>query len=158
VRLPRAYLAKLLEDNPVIKKVRGTVLNFRRLMKEKEGDKLAAWCNEVINDENENIKGFTRSILGRAAFRIFKPFTKGLYQIGVMVQSKAKSTGSKQLSDRCTGVQVLSYSENEWSSPVKDSLSPKLTKNQICVHFSTMKRYVTLQAIVYFKKSLKLQS
>ena len=61
--LPRAYLAKLLEDNPIIKKVRGTVLNFRRLMKEKEGDKLAAWCNEVINDENENIKGFARGIL-----------------------------------------------------------------------------------------------
>ncbi|WP_309915103.1 MULTISPECIES: ISL3 family transposase [unclassified Arcicella] len=61
--LPRAYLAKLLEDNPIIKKVRNTVLNFRRLMKEKEGDKLAAWCNEVINDENENIKGFARGIL-----------------------------------------------------------------------------------------------
>ena len=77
------YLAKLLEDNPNIKKVRNTVLNFRRLMKEKEGDKLATWCNEVINDENENIKGFARGIMGRAAFRIFKPFTKGLYQIGV---------------------------------------------------------------------------
>ena len=61
--LPRAYLAKLLEDNPIIKKVRNTVLNFRRLMKEKEGDKLATWCNEVINDENENIKGFARGIL-----------------------------------------------------------------------------------------------
>ena len=34
--LPRVYLAKLLEDNPIIKKVRNTVLNFRRLMKEKE--------------------------------------------------------------------------------------------------------------------------
>ena len=45
-------------------------------MKEKEGDKLAAWCNEVINDENENIKGFARGILRRAAFRIFKQFTK----------------------------------------------------------------------------------
>ena len=32
-------------------------------MKEKEGDKLAAWCNEVINDKNENIKGFARGIL-----------------------------------------------------------------------------------------------
>lgn len=30
-------------------------------MKEKEGDKLAAWCHEVINDEN--IKGFARGIL-----------------------------------------------------------------------------------------------
>ena len=32
-------------------------------MKEKEGYKLAAWCNEVINNENENIKGFARGIL-----------------------------------------------------------------------------------------------
>ena len=61
--LPKAYLAKLLEDNHIIKKVRNTVLNFRRLMKEKEGDKLAAWFNEVVNDENENIKGFARGIL-----------------------------------------------------------------------------------------------
>jgi transposase len=61
--LPRAYLAKLLEDNPIIKKVRNTVLNFRRLMKEKEGDKLKGWCDDVINDENENIKGFARGIL-----------------------------------------------------------------------------------------------
>ena len=28
-------------------------------------------------------------------------------------------------------MQVLNYSENEWSSPVKDRLSPKLTKNQL---------------------------
>ena len=46
-------------------------------MKEKEGDKLTAGCNEVINDENENIKEFARGILKRAAFRIFKPFIKG---------------------------------------------------------------------------------
>ena len=32
-------------------------------MKQKEGDKLAAWCNEVINDENENIKGLASGIL-----------------------------------------------------------------------------------------------
>ena len=112
--LPRAYLAKLLEDNPIIKKVRNTVLNFRRLMKEKEGDKLAAWCNEVINDENENIKGFARGILGRAAFRIFKQFIRVLYQIGVTDQLKAKSTGSKILSDKCMVVQVLNFSEREW--------------------------------------------
>ena len=55
---------------------------------------------------------------------------KDLSQIRVTGQSKAKSTGSKQLSDRCTDVQALSYSENEWSSTVKDRLSPKLTKNQ----------------------------
>jgi hypothetical protein len=28
------------------KKDRNTVLNFRMLIKEKEGDKLAAWCNQ----------------------------------------------------------------------------------------------------------------
>jgi transposase len=54
---PKAYLEKLLEDNPIIKKVRNTVLNFRRLMKEKQGDKLKGWCDDVVNDENENIKG-----------------------------------------------------------------------------------------------------
>ena len=60
---PKAYLEKLIEDNPIIKKVRNTVLNFRRLMKEKEGDKLKGWCDDVINDENENIKGFARGVL-----------------------------------------------------------------------------------------------
>lgn len=34
--------------------------NFKRFMKEKEGDKLVAQCNEVINEVNENIKGFQR--------------------------------------------------------------------------------------------------
>jgi hypothetical protein len=47
-------------------------------------------------------------------------YIKDLNPIGVMGQSKppplrAKSTGSKQLSDRCTDERVLSYSENEWS-------------------------------------------
>ncbi len=60
---PKAYLEKLLEGNPIIKKVRNTVLNFRRLMKEKEGDKLKGWCDDVINDVNENIKGFARGVL-----------------------------------------------------------------------------------------------
>ena len=46
---PQAYLEKLLKDNPIINKVRKVVLDFRRLMKEKEGDKLAVWCDEVIN-------------------------------------------------------------------------------------------------------------
>ena len=83
-------------------------------MKEKEGDKLAAWCNEVINDENENIKGFARGILGRAAFRIFKLFIRDLYQTGVTNQSKAESTGSKISNDKCMVVQVLNFSEREW--------------------------------------------
>ncbi len=32
-------------------------------MKEKEGDKLAAWCENIINDKEENIKGFAKGIL-----------------------------------------------------------------------------------------------
>ena len=56
-------MEKLLEDNPIIKKVRNTVINFRRLIKEKQGDKLKGWCDDVINDENENIKGFARGVL-----------------------------------------------------------------------------------------------
>ena len=60
---PQAYLEKLLKDNPIINKVRKVILDFRRLMKEKEGDKLAAWCDEVINDDDENIKGFAKGIL-----------------------------------------------------------------------------------------------
>lgn len=60
---PQTYLEKLLEDNPIINKVRKVVLDFRRLMKEKDGDKLAAWCDEIINDNDENIKGFAKGIL-----------------------------------------------------------------------------------------------
>jgi len=51
------------QDNPIINKVRKVVLHFRRLMKEKEGDKLAEWCDKVINDTEENIKGFAKGIL-----------------------------------------------------------------------------------------------
>jgi transposase len=32
-------------------------------MKDKQGDKLKEWCNDVINDEKENIKGFARGVL-----------------------------------------------------------------------------------------------
>ena len=60
---PKVYLEKLLVDNPIIKNVRNVVLDFRRLMKEKEGDKLAAWCDKVISDDDENIKGFAKGIL-----------------------------------------------------------------------------------------------
>jgi hypothetical protein len=31
-------------------------------MKEKEGDKLKDWCDEVIIDEDENMKGFVRGV------------------------------------------------------------------------------------------------
>ena len=59
----KVYLEKLLEDNLIIKSVRNAVLNFRRLIKENEGDKLKGWCEELINDERENIKGFAYWIL-----------------------------------------------------------------------------------------------
>ena len=60
---PQTYLEKLLKGKPIINKARKVVLDFRRLMKDKEGDKLAAWCDEVINDDDENIKGFAKGIL-----------------------------------------------------------------------------------------------
>ncbi len=50
-------MEKLIESNPIINNVKNVVLDFKRLMKEKEGDKLAVWC-ESINDKKENIKGF----------------------------------------------------------------------------------------------------
>jgi transposase len=61
--LPKVYLEKLLEDNPIIKNVRNVVLNFKRLMKDKEGDKLVEWCGNIINDKEENIKGFAKGVL-----------------------------------------------------------------------------------------------
>ncbi len=86
-------------------------------------------------------------------------YINDLSPIGVMVQSKAKSTGSKQLSDICTGVQALSYSENEWSSPVKDSLSPKLTKNLIGwnIHLVTTKLGITIKGGKTKKRSYMIQ-
>ena len=113
--LPKAYLAKLINDNPTIRKVRNAVLNFKRFMKDKTGEKLVPWCKNIIDDEAEHIKRFARGILMRAAFRTIKQFIKDLSLIGVMGLSKAKSTDSKQLSDRCTDVRVLNYLENEWS-------------------------------------------
>ena len=92
----------------------------------KHNIKLAAWCHEVINDENENIKGFARGILRRAAFRIFKLFIRVLSQIGVTDQWKRpplrdKSTGSKILNDKCMVVQGLSFFEKGWWLQVKGS-------------------------------------
>ena len=77
-----------------------------------------------------------------------KQFTKDLSPIGVMGLSKAKSTDSKQLSARCTGVRVLNYLENEWSSPVKDRLSPKLTKNQFHRNIQEMTKEAEQKAIL----------
>ena len=87
-------------------------------MKDKTGEKLVPWCKNIIDDEAEHIKKFARGILMRAAFRTIRLYIKDLSPTGVMGQSKrpplrAKSTGSKQLSGRCTGVQALNYSENE---------------------------------------------
>ena len=42
--LPKAYLAKLIDDNPIIRKLRNAVLHFKRFMKDKTGEKLVPWC------------------------------------------------------------------------------------------------------------------
>lgn len=75
---PQAYLEKLLKDSPIINKVRKVVLDFRQLMKEKEGDKLAAWCDEVINDDDENIKGFAKGILNAGGVPHFQAVYQGI--------------------------------------------------------------------------------
>jgi hypothetical protein len=54
--LPKEYLAKLINDNPIIRKVRNAVLNFKRFMKDKTGEKLIPWCKTIIDDEAEHIK------------------------------------------------------------------------------------------------------
>ena len=36
--LPKVYLTKLINDNPIIRKVRNAVLNFKRFMKDKTGE------------------------------------------------------------------------------------------------------------------------
>ncbi|MER0438259.1 hypothetical protein [Emticicia sp. W12TSBA100-4] len=45
-------------------------------MKEKEGNKLSAWCDEVINDDDENIIGFARGILNAGGV----PYFQAVYQ------------------------------------------------------------------------------
>jgi hypothetical protein len=54
--LPKDDLAKLINDNPFIRKVRNAVLNFKRFMKDKTGEKLVPWCKNIIDDEAEHIK------------------------------------------------------------------------------------------------------
>ena len=61
--LPKAYLAKLIDDNPIIRKVRNAVLNFKRFMKDKTGEKLVPWRKNIIDDEAEHIKRFARGVL-----------------------------------------------------------------------------------------------
>jgi len=48
--LPKKYLTKLINDNPIIRKVRNAVLNFKRFMKDKTGEKLVPWCKNIIDD------------------------------------------------------------------------------------------------------------
>ncbi|MEA5461114.1 transposase [Arcicella sp. LKC2W] len=72
--VPKAYLTRLIDANPVIRKVRNAVLNFRRFMKDKTGEKLMPWCRNIINDEEEHIKGFAKGILSdyKAVFEGFE--------------------------------------------------------------------------------------
>ncbi|PWK17075.1 transposase [Arcicella aurantiaca] len=72
--VPKAYLTRLIDANPVIRKVRNAVLNFRRFMKDKTGEKLMTWCKNILNDEEEHIKGFAKGILSdyKAVFHGFE--------------------------------------------------------------------------------------
>ncbi len=61
--LPIDFLKKLLEDSPIINKVRLIIFGrrsaeFKRLMKEKEGDKLQDWCNTAVETGVESLKSF----------------------------------------------------------------------------------------------------
>jgi len=60
---PKEYLVKLIGDNPIIKKARNAVLNFKRFMKDKTGEKLIPWCKNIIDDKTKNIKGFVKGVL-----------------------------------------------------------------------------------------------
>ncbi len=72
--LPKAYLTKLIDDNPIIRKVRNAVLNFKRFMKNKTGEKLVPWYKNIIDDEAEHIKRFARGILNeyQAVYQVFE--------------------------------------------------------------------------------------
>lgn len=61
--VPKEYLAKLIDGNPIIKKVRNAILNFKRFMKDKTGEKLMPWCKKIIDDKTEHIKGFAKGVL-----------------------------------------------------------------------------------------------
>lgn len=61
--VPKAYLTKLIDSNPVIKKVRIAVLNFKRFIKDKTGEKLMPWCKNIIDDKAEHIKSFAKGVL-----------------------------------------------------------------------------------------------
>ncbi len=72
--MPIEFLRKLLEENPLIKAVREIALEFRQLMKAKQGDQLQTWCNKALDSGVEALKGFVRGI--KQDFKaIFQAFT-----------------------------------------------------------------------------------
>ena len=77
--MPIEFLKKLLEENPLIKAVREISLEFRQLMKTKQGDQLSVWCNKALDSGVESLKGFVRGIKqagGVPHFKaIFQAFT-----------------------------------------------------------------------------------
>ena len=77
--MPIEFLRKLLEENPLIKAVREIGLEFRQLMKTKQGDQLSVWCNKALDSGVESLKGFVRGIKqagGGPHFKaIFQAFT-----------------------------------------------------------------------------------
>ncbi len=60
--LPIEFLQKLLEDSPIISKVRLIIFEFKQLMREKEGDKLQDWCKAAIETGVESLKSFVNGI------------------------------------------------------------------------------------------------
>jgi transposase len=60
--MPIEFLRKLLEENPLIKAVREIALEFRQLMKAKQGDELQTWCNKALDSGVEALKGFVSGI------------------------------------------------------------------------------------------------
>lgn len=60
--IPIDFLKQLLEDAPIIKKVRHLVFEFKRLMKDKQGDKLQEWCNKATELGIESFQSFVNSI------------------------------------------------------------------------------------------------
>ncbi|MDF7819376.1 transposase [Runella sp. MFBS21] len=72
--MPIEFLRKLLEENPLIKAVREMALEFRQLMKMKQGDQLQTWCNNALDLGVDALKGFVRGI--KQDFKaIFQAFT-----------------------------------------------------------------------------------
>jgi len=72
--MPIEFLKKLLEENLLIKTARDITLEFKQLMKAKQGDQLKGWCSQALESGVEAMKGFVRGI--RQDFKaIFQAFT-----------------------------------------------------------------------------------